>query len=229
MRGKAQIVSIVTTAILTLSLSHATVINFDNLTLSNGQSIPEDYADRVNSSGIDSQGRGGYNLTYGETPNVQVQMFTADYAGGSWARLGGLKFWATQYSNLQNVAYHDPSNQGARFILTADSTYYVQLHEFQMGGWPNTNRTLPFLQVLVDGNPVYTQTNVSISGSSATTFSFDPTVVKGGAIEIRFGGDWNVGIDNIGFSQELVPEPASLFVLSGGLAELLRARRRARA
>lgn len=93
----------------------------------------------------------------------------------------------------------------------------------------NRNAVDTAIPIIVDGNPVYTQTNVSISGSSATTFSFDPTVVKGGVIEIRFGGDWNVGIDNIGFSQELVPEPASLFVLSAGFAGLLCARRRARA
>jgi len=49
----------------------------------------------------------------------------------------------------------------------------------------------------------------------ANTFSFDPNVVKGGVIEIRFGNDWNVAIDNIGFSQELIPEPASITLLRG--------------
>jgi len=122
------------------------------------------------------------------------------------------------------VAYHS-FGQGARFIFTADSQYYVRLHSFQMGGWPNTNRTLPFLQVLLDGNPVFTQTNVAISGTTANTFSFDPNVVKGGVIEIRFGNDWNVAIDNIGFSQELIPEPASLTLLGAGLAGLALRRR----
>lgn len=91
-----------------------------------------------------------------------------------------------------------------------------------MGGWPNVNRTLPFLQVLVDGMPVYTQNNVAISGTRANTFSFDPDVLQGEVIEIRFGSDWNVGIDNISFSQAVVPEPDSLLVLGAGLAGLMR-------
>ena len=129
-----------------------------------------------------------------------------------------------QLADLTDVAYHNLL-QGARFIFTADSQYYVRLHSFQMGGWPNTNRTLPFLQVLVDSSPVFTQTNITISGTTANTFSFDPNVVKGGVIEIRFGNDWNIAIDNIGFSQELIPEPASLTLLGAGLAGLALRRR----
>jgi hypothetical protein len=41
--------------------------------------------------------------------------------------------------------------------------------------------------VLVDGNPVFTQTNITISGTTADTFTFDPNAVKGRVIEIRFG------------------------------------------
>ena len=77
----------------------------------------------------------------------------------------------------------------------------------------------------MDGNPVFTQTNVAISGTTANTFSFDPNVVKGSVIEIRFGSNFNVGIDNIGFSQELIPEPASLTLLGAGLAGLALRRR----
>ncbi|BCW96845.1 MAG: PEP-CTERM sorting domain-containing protein [Fimbriimonadales bacterium] len=207
-----------------LSVSaYATVLTFDN---AGSSTIPFDYGDRVNASGVDSGGRTGFNLTFGETPNVQVEMYTADYQNGSWAQLDNLFVWGTQYADLTDVAYHSPSNQGARFIFTADATHYVRLHSFQMGGWPLSNRTLPFLQVLVDGSPVFTQTNVAISGTTANTFSFDPSVVKGSVIEIRFGGDWNVGIDNIGFSQELIPEPASLLALGAGLAGLALRRRK---
>ncbi|MFN7016083.1 MAG: PEP-CTERM sorting domain-containing protein [Fimbriimonadales bacterium] len=212
--------------LLALTMSHATVIDFENSWL--GIVIPYDYADRVDASGNDSQARGGYNLTFGATPNVAVLMFTADYWGGTWNQIGNLYRWSDSYADLINVAYHSPSYQGARFIFTADSGYWVRLHSFQMGGWPYTNRTLPFLQVLVDGNLVYSATNVPISGSTANTFSFDPNTTKGSVIEIRFGGDWNVGIDNIGFSQELIPEPASLLALGAGLAGLIRLRRRTR-
>ena len=195
-----------------LSGAYATVLTFEN---AGSSIIPTDYGNRVDASGVDSGGRTNFNLTHGETPNVAVQMFTANYS--DWSQLTNLSLWDIRYADLTNVAYH-AQNQGARFIFTADSEYYVRLHSFQMGGWPNTDHTLPFLQVLVDGNPVFTQTNITISGSVANTFSFDPNAVKGGVIEIRFGNDWNVAIDNIGFSQELIPEPASLTLLGAGLA-----------
>ncbi|GIV09833.1 MAG: hypothetical protein KatS3mg019_1924 [Fimbriimonadales bacterium] len=223
--GLRKIAGVASAAALSGAIASATIIEFNHFT-SNGATIPTDYASRVDASGNDVGGRTGFDLTYDPTPNVAVQMFSADYQGGSWNQIGSLNWWSTQYANLSGIAYHSPSNQGARFIFTADTGYWVRLHQFQMGSWPNVNRTLPFLQVVVDGTPVYTQNNVVISGSTANTFSFDPDVVKGGVIEIRFGGDWNVGIDNIGFSQAIVPEPASWLVLGAGLAGLMRLRRR---
>lgn len=217
-----RIVGIALGSLLLGAIAHATLIDFGNI---NG-AIPTDYASRVNASGADVGGRTGFDLTYGPTPNVAVQMFSADYQGGTWNSLGPLYWWGPAYADLYGVAYHSPSNQGARFVFTADTGYYVRLHQFQMGGWPNTDRTLPFLQVLVDGAPVFTQSNVAISGTTANTFAFDPNVVKGAVIEVRFGGDWNVGIDNIGFSQEVIPEPTSLLTLSAGLTWLVRLRRR---
>ena len=200
-----------------LSSAYATVLTFDN----SPSTIPYDYGSRVDASGVDVGGRTNFNLTHGETPNVAVQMFTANYS--DWSQQTNLYLWGGGYADLTNVAYHN-FGQGARFIFTADAQYYVRLHSFQMGGYFG-DRTLPFLQVLVDGNPVFTQTNVAISGSTANTFSFDPNVVKGSVIEIRFGNDWNIAIDNIGFSQELIPEPASITLLVGGLAGLALRRR----
>jgi hypothetical protein len=209
-----------------LSSAYATVLTFDNVDPnnppSNGQRIPFDYGDRVNALGVDSGGRRNFDLTHGATPNVAVRMFTANY--NTWNQSDNLFVVDTGHANLTYVAWHTKS-RGARFIFTADSQYYVRLHSFQMGGWSGTDRILPFLQVLVDGNAVFTQTNIWISGTTANTFSFDPNVVKGGVIEIRFGNNWTVAIDNIGFSQELIPEPASITLLVGGLAGLALRRR----
>jgi hypothetical protein len=190
------------------TVSFGTVLTFDNLT---GYSIPLDYGSRVNASGTDAAGRTGYDLAFGATPNVAVQMFSADDQGGTWNQLGNLYRWPTGYADLSDVAFHVPSNEGARIILTADAGHEVSLHSFQMGGY-GSDRTLPFLQVLVDGNPVFTQTNITISGTTANTFTFDPNAVKGRVIEIRFGDDWNVGIDNIAFSQAdgCTPNPADV-------------------
>jgi hypothetical protein len=197
------------------TVSFGTVLTFDNAEYV----IPTDYGSRVNNSGNDAGGRTGFNLTHGATPNVTVQMFSADYQGGTWNQLGNLGRWPTGYADLVDVAYHSPSNEGARIILTADAGQEVRLHSFQMGGWPRSDQTLPFLQVLVDGNPVFTQTNITISGTTADTFTFDPNAVKGRVIEIRFGGNWNVGIDNIAFSQTGGCEPNPADVNNDGVVD----------
>jgi hypothetical protein len=198
------------------TVAFGTVLTFDN---AGSYTIPTDYGSRVNNLGNDAGGRTGFNLTHGATPNVTVQMFSADYQGGTWNQLGNLGRWPTGYADLVDVAYHSPSNEGARIILTADAGHEVRLHSFQMGGWPNTDRILPFLQVLVDGNPVFTQTNITISGTTADTFTFDPNTVKGRVIEIRFAGDWNVGIDNIAFSQTGGCEPNPADVNNDGVVD----------
>jgi len=189
------------------TVSFGTVLTFDNV----GSSIiPTDYGSRVNASGADAGGRTNFNLTFGATPNVAVQMFGADYYGGTWNQYSNLYHWSTDYANLRDVAY---TYDGGRIIFTADAGHEVRLHSFQMGGW-RRDRTLTFLQVLVDGNPVFTQANITISGTTANTFTFDPDVVKGRVIEIRWadhtGG--SVGIDNIAFSQTggCAPNPADV-------------------
>jgi hypothetical protein len=198
------------------TVSFGTVLTFDN---AESSVIPTDYGSRVNNSGNDAGGRTGFNLTHGATPNVTVQMFSADYQGGTWNQLGNLYRWSTNYADLVDVAFHNPPTEGARIILTADAGQEVRLHSFQMGGWPRSDQTLPFLQVLVDGNPVFTQTNITISGTTADTFTFDPNAVKGRVIEIRFGGNWNVGIDNIAFSQTGGCEPNPADVNNDGVVD----------
>jgi len=197
------------------TVAFGTVLTFDNLT---GGSIPFDYGSRVNASGTDAAGRTGYDLTFGATPNVAVQMFWADYSGGTWNQVTNLGLWSTGYANLTNVAY---TYDGGRIIFTADAGAQVRLHSFQMGGWPNTDRILLFLQVLVDGNPVFTQSNIPISGTTANTFSFDPNVVRGRVIEIRWADNTGacVGIDNIAFSQVGGCEPNPADVNNDGVVD----------
>jgi hypothetical protein len=191
------------------TFSFGTVLTFDNANVGLFNSIPTNYGSRVNASGTDESGSINFDLTLGATPNIAVQMYTASYGDNTWNQLYALFRWASGYANLTSVAYHG-FNEGARIVLTADAGYQVCLHQFQMGGYAPSDHTLPFLQVLVDGNPVYTQTNVLISGTTANTFAFDPNAVKGRVIEIRFGNNNNVAIDNIAFSQSGCENPADV-------------------
>lgn len=204
--------------------AQATIITFDSSFTPS--SIPVDYASRVNSDGFDVGSRGPFNLTHGATPNIAVEMFTANASRNQTANLSR---WGSNYGSLVDVAYH-ANGQYAVIRFTADAGYWARLHAFKMAGWPNTDRTLPLLEIRVDNSVVFSQTNVAITGTGFNLFSFDPSVYKGGTVEIFFGNDWNVAIDDIEFSQELIPEPASgLMLLTGlaGLAVRLRTRKSA--
>ncbi|MFQ3610227.1 MAG: PEP-CTERM sorting domain-containing protein [Fimbriimonadales bacterium] len=206
--------------VVVVASAQATIIEFTpNFTPT---TIPFDYASRVNASGLDSGGRGPFNLTHGETPNIVVTMFTAD---SSRVQINNLFRWSSGYGSLTDVAYH-ANGQYAVIRFTADAGYWARLHGFRMAGWPNTDRILPLLEIRVDGSVIFSQTNTAISGATFTQFTFDPNVYKGNEVEIFFGNDWNVGIDDIEFSQELIPEPASLLALGAGLIGLARLRRR---
>ena len=203
----------------TATAALATVLTFDNANVGLFNSIPTNYGSRVNASGTDESGSINFDLTLGATPNIAVQMYTASYGDNTWNQLYALFRWASGYANLTSVAYHG-SGEGARIVLTADAGYQVRLHQFQMGGYL-ANQTLPFLQVLVDGNPVYTQSNIPISGTTANTFTFDPDVVKGRVIEIRWADNTGacVGIDNIAFSQTGGCEPNPADVNNDGVVD----------
>ena len=102
---------------LLMTSAYATVLTFDN---AGSSSIPYDYGSRVDASGVDVGGRTNFDLTHGATPNVAVQMFTANYS--DWSQLTNLSVWGSNYADLNDVAYHS-FGQGARFIFTADSQY----------------------------------------------------------------------------------------------------------
>ncbi len=203
-----------------LTSAHATIITFDSSFTPSP--IPTDYASYVDSSGFDSGGRGAFDLTYGATPNVAVAMFTADV---NRQQTNNLFLWGPDYGSLVDVAYH-ANGQYAVIRFTADNGYFVRLHGFKMAGWFRTNRTLPLLEIRVDNTVLFSGTNLAITGQGFNQFAFEPNQYKGSVIEIFFGNDWNVGIDDIEFSQELIPEPASLLALGAGLAGLLGLRRR---
>lgn len=194
-----------------IAAAQATIITFDSSFTPSP--IPYDYASRVDGSGFDIGSRGAFNLTHGATPNIAVDMFTAD---ANRNLIGSLSRWGSGYGSLVNVAYH-AYEQYAVIRFTADAGYWARLHAFKMAGWPNTDRTLPLLEICVDNSVVFSQTNVAITGTGFNLFSFDPNVYKGDSVEIFFGNDWNVGIDDIEFSQEVVPEPASGLMLLTGL------------
>ena len=193
------------------------VINFDDLT-----ALP-DY-------GVIP---GTYDSRLATTPNISVAYHTQ----GNPTYPDNLLFWHSDYGDLQNVAF--AANQGyvAEVDLIPDPGYSVTLSSFDMAGWPHTDLTNSVFALEDATGTPYPGYNYASGGPvtiiGATTHShFTPGLTTTGEIRIVWGTDWNVGIDNISFSQAAsgVPEPGA-YALLGSLgltgAAFLR-RRRAR-
>jgi hypothetical protein len=190
-------------------------------TEADGAPVDQAYGDRVTAA---SQGGFNYGVAGGFTPNVLVDYGTLN--GGLIGR------WAAQYGDLSNVIWTGTNSFDLR--LVADAGYLVTLGSFDMAGWPNTDYTIPSLQVRDgDGNVLFDQPNALIQGDGTgpghSTFTFT-TPLSASTLLIFFDPGMagsNVGMDNVQFGELQVPEPRAfvLIVAAGGVALLLRARR----
>lgn len=183
----------------------ATVLTFDAVTGGFPTLVPPGYGSRVVTSPQDGF---VYDLTFGPTPNV-VAAFDPN-----------ARFWAGGYGDLTNVLYGFFGSFS--LTLTADPGYFVELHRFDMAGWPNTDYTITRVAVedAVTSAVLFESLNVLIRGSSIdpmtglrrTRFAF-PSPITATSLRVLFQSDTqNVGIDNIGFGQ-FIPEPTGLGVL----------------
>jgi hypothetical protein len=203
--------------------AQATVLTFAGLNLSQYGDIPQSYGDNVTGQG--SVGTGTYSMGNAWTPNVTTSFQTVDNTGTqTWP---STSYWDTSYGDLVDVTFAAFSADNARIRFDAASGSLVRINSFDMGGWSQTTQTTPRLRIL-DGSGAILWNNdgATILGTGGTHSTFSPNIT-GGTLVIEFGGNWNVGIDNINFDQTPVPEPGSVLVLLAGAA-VFRARRRIR-
>ena len=209
------------TAALTSGSARATTLTFDGLNLGSGGAIPGAYGDRVDGAG--DVGSYGGPL---DTPNVVVEYRTL-----TTPVTENVVFWGGGYGDLENVAYSASNGSHAEISLIADAGYSVSLVSFDLAGWPYAdyeNQTVRILDgngvVLKDYSPLFV--DGTQPAPAHTTLTPDLT---GSVLRIQFGSNYNVGIDNIRFTQVAlgVPEPASLALLGAGLLGVaVRGRRR---
>jgi hypothetical protein len=177
-----------------------TVLIFEDAAGANTHS--QDYGDNVTANVQNGFRYGGA----ADTPNVR-----ADYTG--------ILSRDVDYGDLVNIIHTTTGDNTIRFRLLADAGYTVALHSFDLAGHPHADYTIAGVEVLDGSNNVlFTQSNVLVQGDAVgpqhTTMSFAPLVaaelnievdVTGGPIQRR-----DVGLDNVRFSQALVPEPAAI-------------------
>jgi hypothetical protein len=200
---------------------------------SEGGVLPEDYGDQV--TGAVMAVPGGF-FSYGEagegfTPDVEVDIFSAaatanDPKADLWGEPG--------YGDLVNVVFAEGPGVGGApslsVVLTAAPGVVVDLYGFELGGWNRADYTIAAVEVLADGVPLFSETDVlvegDLSGPGHTTFEFAQPL---SAPELLLRLDLsnldtnvqdNVGIDTIRFGQtpRPVPEPGQAVLLLTGLA-----------
>lgn len=172
----------------------STILTFD-AGLGNGGGIPQSYGDNV-ANPVEGGFSYGTSASGPFTPNVETS-----YGGG-------LAFWNSSYGDLSNVVY---SGGLIDITFTADPSYLVALHGFDLAGWPDTDYQINSVRVLnEDGEVLFESLNAKVEGdlvgARRSTFDFGTGLI---AEEVRIqintsnlgGSADNIGIDNIEFSQ----------------------------
>lgn len=166
--------------------------------------LPVGYGNRVTE---EFQSGYRYGMEHGPTPNVTVVHST----GGFRSPLSKLFTWTTNYGDLHEVCI---AYDGTAFEikLVADPGFRVQVHSFDMAGWPKLDYTVSKVEVVDQaGHVLFAQNDVHIEGdaSGPPHSHFDLTGVVGQSLTIRFDStntdSDGVGIDNIAFSQSVPP------------------------
>ena len=144
-----------------------------------------------------------------------------------------LLWWGQDYSDLSGVAYASSSSTADIFFAPAPG-FSVTVSSFQLGAWPNTNRSTQTSVLDGLGNVLFESGRITVLGMTASTFSGPWTSADG--VRILFGPDsFNVGIDNIMFDvtriepvdPTVIPLPAPVALLGSALLGLAAFRRRA--
>lgn len=200
-------------------LAQAGVINFDDLVHANFDPIAGNYADH----GLNGNGDARVGVAY----------------SGSDGADNHLLFWNDLYGPLLKVALTPTDGTSARITLSADPGWLIQSIAFDLAAWPMIDLAFwPAVDILADvhytlGGLVVDAPGTLVLGKTAPHLNHfalsDPT----GAAQatIRWGTDYDVGIDNIHFSVVRdpavpLPAPGTLPLLGLAGAALLARRRR---
>ncbi|MBK6657481.1 MAG: VPLPA-CTERM sorting domain-containing protein [Proteobacteria bacterium] len=167
--------------------------------------------------------------SYGDVAGV-LDVQYANLAGNPG--IASLRFWGTDYNDLVRVAWTDGGDGGSRaeIFLKPLNGGVVTLNSFDLGAWPDTQRTTSFTILDGDGNLLASSGgDITIGiqpGNLHNHFDFGDVASNTG-IRIQWGPSaFNVGIDNVDFSVSAVPLPAPAWLLGAGVVALAARRRR---
>lgn len=219
-------------------LSQATVLTFNDLSLSNYDDIPGTYGDKVKEAGPPDPAvpedpenptpPGSYGIGNGFTPNVSIEYRTWRISTGTVA-YENLEFWSTSYGDLVNVAFPvTSSDHFGEISLIAEPGWSVKLNSFDLAGYPGVDKINKVRIIDGNGTELFLDESAAILGAGGTHSTFSPDLTAQ-ILRVQFAfNDWNIAIDNVNFDQTPVPVPAGLYLLGSGLLSLAATVRRKR-
>lgn len=195
-------------AVVMHSFACADTLDFENLNLQTNDLIPQSFGD---TSEVDVTYRG--------------ELFSSQNIFSE-----NLTFSADDYGDIQNVVFTPHFDGGTTFggaiVLFGLDNHQVTLESFEVDGREDVNMWMGWGSFRVydgDYNLLYEELQVDIEpGSSPVTISpnvtADELILKWTAID----GSRFIGLDNIEFNTQPIPEPSCLFVLAAALLALPR-------
>ena len=204
------------------AVSQATVLTFDIDGNSAGQALQQEYGDNVTAADM---GIFHYDISNGTTPDIAVS-----YAGTPGSQ-PDVNWWSTGYSDLTNVMEYEPDGLPLFSVtFTGSNGFNAVLNSFDLGNFGGAV-TLPGLTVRDGSGAVLWQmTDIAVASSSNPHLSFNVGGVSAPVLTLEVnvtglgGNSDNIGLDNISFGQEAVPEPFTMAGITG--LGLLAARRK---
>lgn len=120
-------------------------------------------------------------------------------------------------------------------VIDAPANFFVVLDSFQIGSFTSTTNAVTNLGVNNNVVNAWTASTNGFTGGANASFSsggvtFSPAIssTDGGTVTLHWTSNFNVAVDNIGYTVTAVPEPASLGLLGlAGIGLIARRRRHA--
>lgn len=203
-------------ALSVASPAFATVLPFNESGFGSGGLAV--YGDRVTAP---TQSGATYLVGQGWTPNIELNFVSL---GG----FGPVSVWSFGYASLQNALGHGNFNVPFRLEFVADPGWLVTLHGFDLATWSNTGYQTDIR--IWDDNGSFTAPNLfslNTFFAHSTVYQPLPAPVTGvGTLNFYISNIGSTGLDNISFSQSVIPEPAAASLLVPAVVALTRRSRR---